>query len=61
MIGELVDWIDLSPMAPEGGLGGVAVDAAGRVYVTVMNANQVISRFGCASPPREHGSIASAR
>jgi len=42
MIGELVDWIDLSPMAPEGGLGGVAVDAAGRVYVTVMNANQVI-------------------
>lgn len=40
--GNLVDWIDLSPMAPEGGLGGVAVDAAGRIYVTVMGANQLL-------------------
>ena len=42
MNGNLVDWIDLTPMAPAGGLGGLALDAQGRLYVTVMSANQVI-------------------
>ena len=40
--GHLVDYIDLSSMFPDAGLAGLAVDAAGRLYVTLMNANQLI-------------------
>lgn len=40
--GNLVDYIDLTPMFPEAGLTGLALDELGRLYVTLMNADQVI-------------------
>ena len=42
LLGNLVDYIDLSPVFPDAGLSGLAVDAAGRLYVTMMNADQVL-------------------
>jgi DNA-binding beta-propeller fold protein YncE len=38
--GQLVDWVTLD--RPEGSLGGIALDEQGRVYVTDLQANEIL-------------------